>query len=159
MNNTEIERKWLMDGWPPLEEASVSEMEQGYISFSPAVRIRASRGDGAESWRLTIKGGSGLKRTEVELALTADQYQSLLPLLAAPVVKKQHRCYALPGGLVLECNYVDEGAPTAFYYAEVEFETVAEAMAFVPPAWLGREVTEEPGHTMAAYCKTRVKPE
>ena len=49
--------------------------------------------------------------------------------------------YALPGGLTLECSLVDEGEPTAFYYAEVEFASEAEAKAFTPPAWMGRMVT------------------
>lgn len=35
--------------------------------------------------------------------------------------------------------------PRAFFYAEVEFDTLEQARAFVPPACLGRDVTEEPG--------------
>ena len=35
------------------------------------------------------------------------------------------------------------------------FGSVEAACAFVPPPFLGREVTEEPGHTMAEYCKRK----
>ena len=46
----------------------------------------------------------------------------------------------------------------AFFYAEVEFPTVEAARAFTPPAFLGREVTEEAGFSMSDYWKTRRFP-
>lgn len=33
--------------------------------------------------------------------------------------------------------------PARFFYAEVEFDTLEQARAFVPPACLGRDVTED----------------
>ena len=37
----EIERKWMVTGWPAgLEQTSVYNMDQGYISVRPTVRIR-----------------------------------------------------------------------------------------------------------------------
>ena len=38
---------------------------------------------------------------------------------------------------------VFEGIFTGLMVVEVEFETLDEAMAFIPPAWFGRDVTEE----------------
>lgn len=152
----EIERKWLMDAFPTLPYEKEYTTEQGYLSFGPAVvRIRRYMDAPAKACVLTIKGGGTLARTEVETPLTADQYEALLPLLAAPSARKKTRLYPLPGGLTLECSLVDEGEPTAFYYAEVEFDSIEAAQAFMPPPWLGREVTEEPGHSMAAYCRQK----
>ena len=157
MENVEIERKWLMDGFPPLEAGSEEEMEQGYLSFAPAVRIRKTVKAGqAEHW-LTIKGGEGLRRTEVELPLDAGQYQALYGLLAAPSAFKRLRRYRLADGRELEASRVDEGEESEFYYAEVEFPSEEEACAFVPPAFLGREVTGLPGFSMAAYCRQKQK--
>lgn len=155
--NKEIERKWLMDAFPPGEAESASVMEQGYLSFGPpaTVRIRSDEWAGETGYTLTIKGGGTLSRAEVEVPLDRGQYEALRPLLAAPAVHKEQRRYALPGGQVLEANLVDEGEPTAFYYAEVEFESEEEAATFVPPAYLAREVTQEPGHTMAAYTRRK----
>lgn len=155
MENREIERKWLMDGFPPLEAEAELQMEQGYLSFSPAVRIRKVQRDGKAAWWLTIKGKGTLTRTEVELQLDAGQYEALRGLLAAPTARKRLRRYTLPNGLVLECSHVDEGEPDAFYYAEVEFDSEEEAKRFEAPPWLGREVTEEPGYTMAAFCRRK----
>ncbi len=152
---TEIERKWLMEGFPVLIAESESEMEQGYLSFGPAVRIRKTVCGGQTAFWLTIKGGGTLQRTEVELPLSEAQYGALCGLLAAPPAHKRLRRYPLEGGLVLECSCVDEGQPGEFYYAEVEFPSVAQAQNFVPPAFLGREVTEEPGYTMADHCRRK----
>ena len=155
MEQTEIERKWLIDGFPPLPCQRESVVQQAYLSFHPAVRIRKNPASSAP-YTLTIKSAGTLTRTEVELPLTESQYNALLPIAAAGATKR-HCCYALPGGLVLECSLVDEGAPTSFYYAEVEFESEAAARAFVPPPYLGREVTEDPGFTMAEYCRRKAQ--
>ena len=68
---------------------------------------------------------------------------------------KDYRVYALPGGERLEVSLVDEDLPTRFFYAEVEFDTEAAALAWTPPealtAYLSHEVTGQPGESMAAY--------
>lgn len=158
MSNLEIERKWLMEGFPPLQAESEQWMEQGYLAFEPAtVRIRYAKGPGGSSRMLTIKGRGTIARTEVELPLDEAQYAALVPLMLAPPAKKLLRTYRLPGGHCLECSLVDEGEPDSFYYAEVEFASLEEANAFEPPAFLGREVTEQPGFTMAAYCRRKAR--
>lgn len=156
MKHTEIERKWLLDGFPNLPVANVQEMEQGYLSFEPStVRIRKNTSNGVTGYKLTIKGKGTLTRTEVEFSIQEDQYNALLPLLVAPPARKKLHLYSLPDGNTMECSLVDEGEPTAFYYAEVEFASEEEANAFNPPAFLAREVTWEPGYTMAAYCRSK----
>lgn len=156
MSLVEIERKWLLEGWPPLgAPEAVLWMEQGYLSFEPAVRIRREATQGGETqYRLAVKGGEGLVRTEVELPLSEAQYTALRPL-AGTMAHKEQRRHRLPGGELLEVNLVDEGEPGAFWYAEVEFESEAAAQAFTPPAWLTREVTSQPGHSMAAYLRRK----
>ena len=36
----EIERRWLVNGWPELEHTAVVYMDQGYFAVRPAVRVR-----------------------------------------------------------------------------------------------------------------------
>lgn len=151
----EIERKFLISGFPeglPLLGEAV--LEQGYLCTDPVVRIRSKEQDGRTTYRLCFKGEGRLVRQETELDLTAEQFAELQNLLRAPMVRKDFRVYALPGGERLECSLVDG----AFYYAEVEFPTVEAAHAFTPPAFLGREVTEEEGFSMSDYWKTRRFP-
>lgn len=157
MKNTEIERKWMMEGFPQgLPLLFEARMEQGYLAFEPTtVRIRKTTGAQGTNCKLTCKSKGTLQRTEVEFPITEEQYTALSSLLAAPTARKHFRTYSLPGGEVLECSIVDEGEATCFAYAEVEFETVEQARAFTPHPALGREVTEEAGYSMAAYCRNK----
>lgn len=151
MKGMEIERKFLTDGFPALPEQSRSEMYQGYLCTDPVVRIRSREQNGRKSYRLCFKGKGTLVRQETELDLTAEQFGELKKLLSAPMIRKERRVYLLPDGHRLECSRVDPGESTEFFYAEVEFETVEDAEAFIPPAFLGREVTGDGGYTMAGY--------
>lgn len=153
----EIERKWLVKGFPDLPVDTESHVEQCYIAFEPnTVRLRLlRRGDGGEHYTLTVKSAGTLVRSEAEVEISPEQYETLRKLCAAPPATKRYRTYTLPGGERLEVSLVDEGEAGAFYYAEVEFGSAEAAAAFVPPAFLGREVTEEPGWTMADHCRRK----
>lgn len=156
----EIERKWLMAGFPDgkLPLLSCALVEQGYLSTRPTVRIRRVRTGEEENYILCFKGKGTLVREEIEMPLEADIYRRLCALLPMAPVVKEFRTYRLPGGETLECSLVDPGADTAFYYAEVEFDTVEQALAFVPPAGiLGEEKTEEKGFTMGAYWRRKLE--
>ena len=122
----EIERKWLIDGFPAglplLKEARV---RQGYISTAPVVRIRESvNADGCRCV-LCFKGEGTLAREEVETDISAELFRRLTAFTGQDLVTKDYRVYALPGGERLEVSLVDAGRPTAFFYAEVEFPTVS----------------------------------
>lgn len=153
----EIERKWLTNGWPAgLQPDRVIEMEQGYIAVSPTVRIRSHREEGKpDRYILCFKGKGGMVRAEIETDLSQATFQRLRDFIGKPLVQKEQRRYNLPGGLVLEANQVDPGQPTGFFYAEVEFASEAEALAWQPPEeladYLQNEVTNQPGESMGAY--------
>lgn len=148
----EIERKFLIDRFPNelplLEEA---EVYQGYLCVNPVVRIRSKRNLNEENYVLCFKGKGTLVRSELEMPLTKEQFEQLRGLLSKPMIHKIYRVYALETGLKLECNVVDPGTPDEFMYAEVEFSSVEQANAFVPPSYLGKDVTETPGYSMGAY--------
>ena len=57
----EIERRWLVNGWPEGTPAQVWHMAQGYFAVRPAVRIRReAREGGPVQYVLCIKGKGGL---------------------------------------------------------------------------------------------------
>lgn len=156
LKNCEIERKFLIDAFPeqlPLLESAT--VWQGYISSDPVVRIRKKETADAVTYRLCFKSKGTLVRTEVEMDLTAEKFDALSTLLEVPLIRKDFRVYALEDGKRLECSLVDRDAPTAFYYAEVEFTSEQEANTFVPPAFLGEEKTEDPAFTMSQYWKRK----
>ena len=160
----EIERKWMVNGWPegenfpalPLKEEFA--MRQGYISVRPTVRIREEALKGGETaYILCFKSGSGLAREEIERPIDKELFDELeTKIIGKPLIGKIRRSYALPDGLVLEVNHVDEGQPTEFWYAEVEYPTVEAALAWQPEncglgAYLSDEVTGQPGQSMGEY--------
>ena len=66
----EIERKWLVAGWPEGAVPSHTyRMDQGYIALSPTVRIRREAEGGVVRHVLCFKGkadAAGLAREEIE---------------------------------------------------------------------------------------------
>ena len=160
----EIERKWLVAGWPDgLPLAEEFTMRQGYISVRPTVRIREEAKTGGDTaWILCFKSAGGLAREEIERPIDKALFDELAQkIIARPLIEKVRRTYLLPDGCRLEVNHVDAGQPGAFWYAEIEYPTVAAAEGWAAPtaalaAYLACEVTGRPGQSMGAYWeKTR----
>ena len=154
----EIERKWLTDGWPQgLEEQRRILMRQGYITTRPTVRIRSEASGDVTEYVRCFKGAAGpdgLAREEIETNIDLELFAKLEAFVGRPLIEKEQRRYALPGGLTLEVNQVDRGQPGEFFYAEVEFPTKEAALAWQPGElgeYLSDEVTGKPGQSMAAY--------
>lgn len=155
----EIERKWMVNGWP--EGLALKEefaMRQGYISVRPTVRIREEALTGGKTrYVLCFKSGGGLAREEIERDIDPELFNELeTKIIGSPLIPKLRRSYLLPDGAVLEVNHVDEGQPTEFWYAEVEYPTVEAARSWQPAAvgladYLSDEVTDQPGQSMGAY--------
>lgn len=157
----EIERKWLVDGWPKNDFPILKEefMRQGYLVVEPTVRIREEKKSSSEEsvYMLCFKKNvDGLTRKETEFPIQKEQFEELEDLIGLPLIPKVRRTYLLPCGEHLEVNRVDEGQPTGFSYAEIEFESEEKANAFDPSQqgleeYLSREVTNVPGQSMGAY--------
>lgn len=153
----EIERKFLID-WEEINNLNLplikqAESWQGYLSAAtPVVRIRKRDfTDGHTDYILCIKGKGKLARQEIEKELTKDEFEALESLLPIPMLHKDYRVFALEDGHQLECNLVDG----KFAYAEVEFDSIEEATAFVMPQFLHKDVTEDPYYSMSGYWKRK----
>lgn len=155
----EIERKWMVKGWPekPLPLLFEYRMRQGYLSVTPTVRIREeSRSGGNTDYILCFKSSGTLARKEIELSISEDKFRQLEDLIHLPLIPKIRRTYLLSDGSHLEVNHVDEGQKTEFWYAEIEFPTVEAALSWKSEdadlsAYLNDEVTGQPGQSMGAY--------
>jgi adenylate cyclase len=137
----EIERKFLVEQLPPdLDSHPHREIEQGYLAITDDVEVRVRRyGDDAF---LTIKSSGGESRVEEEIEIDRRRFVALWPLTDGRRIEK--RRYRIPAGdgLTLELD-VYHGRLEGLVTAEVEFESVDDAAAFVPPDWLGRDVTDD----------------
>ncbi len=135
----EIERKFLVETPPDcLSRFPFREIEQGYLSTDPVVRVRKED----DSYYLTYKGKGLLSREEYNLPLTQASYEHLLAKADGIILTK--RRYLIPFFQKREYTIeldVFKGHYAGLVLAEVEFETEEEASAFCPPDWFGREVT------------------
>ena len=159
----EIERKWMVNGWPPqalrLPLLYEHSMRQGYISVRPTVRMREeAKTGGSTQFVLCFKKGAGLVRKEIEMDISEEKFRELEDLIGLPLIPKVRRTYQLPDGCRLEVNHVDEGLPTEFWYAEIEYDSILQAdrwnaasISEELAAYLNDDVTEQPGQTMGAY--------
>ena len=94
----EIERKWMVTDWPkglPLTEEY--QMDQGYISVRPTVRIRREALTGGQTrYVLCFKGEGTLSREEIETDISPDLFEKLRHLIGKPLIRKERRSYLLP---------------------------------------------------------------
>ncbi len=133
----EIERKFLIPELPAdLDSYPNRRIEQAYLCTEPVVRIR--RQD--DKYILTYKSAGMMAREEYNLPLTKEAYDHLKEKADGIVLSKTRYLLPLPDGLTIELDVFDAPYET-LRLAEVEFESVAQAEAFVPPAWFGEDVT------------------
>jgi adenylate cyclase len=141
----EIERKFLVERIPSdLSDYPSARIEQGYLAITAdgvEVRIRSYGGQAV----LTVKSDGAQKRLEEEIDIDERRFRSLWPLTEGRRISKRRYLIGAESGATIELDVYD-GALTGLVTAEVEFDSPAGAAAFTPPAWLGREVTDEPGY-------------
>ena len=155
----EIERKWLVSGLPGvfLPVVMEQEMEQGYLTVRPTVRIRKEAEKGGKTeYVLCLKSGAGIARQEIEIRIEEAPFRELEKLIGIPLIEKERRVYSLRDGLLLEVNDVDREMPTHYMYAEIEYPSLDAAKEWKPDPdgltdYLADDVTDQPGQTMAAY--------
>lgn len=162
----EIERKWMVNDWPASDFPLLREqsMRQGYFSVRPTVRIREeATAGGTTDYIVCFKSGKGIVRKETEFSIPKNTFDELEDMLAYPLIPKIRRTYSLPSGYHLEVNHVDEGLPTEFWYAEIEYPSEEEALSYNPATdglaeYLNDDVSDKPGQTMGEYwIQTRMK--
>ena len=133
----EIERKYLVKTLPDhLEQYPCRQIEQGYLSTNPVVRIRRSN----DRYILTYKGKGLMVREEYNLPLTKESYEHMRPKADGILISKTRYLIPEKDGLTIELDVFD--APyEGLYLAEVEFSSEEQALSYNPPVWFGEDVT------------------
>lgn len=135
----EIERKFLLVSLPDLEGVASVEIRQGYVT-TPEDRTELRLRQAGGSYFLSIKGGEGLVRSEREMKITVEQFETLWPETTGRRIEKTRFKGGLVGGLVYELD-IYAGPLTSLLTVEVEFPSEQAAGAFIPPDWFGEDVT------------------
>lgn len=145
MKEIEIERKFLVEKLPDnLDSYEYYLIEQAYLNTDPVIRIRRQNND----YYLTYKGRGLLAREEYNLPLNKESYEHLLKKADGNIISKKR--YLIPtripaaslsaGTLTIELDIFDVPF-NPLIIAEVEFDSEAQANAFIPPKWFGKDVT------------------
>ncbi|MBR4207936.1 MAG: CYTH domain-containing protein [Lachnospiraceae bacterium] len=139
----EIEKKFLINTLPAeLEKYPFHHIEQGYLSTAPVVRVRKQD----DEYYLTYKGKGLLAREEYNLPLTKESYEHLKEKADGNIISKKR--YLIPleeTDLTIELDIFDPPF-SPLCLAEVEFPDIESADRFIPPAWFGKDVTEDPAY-------------
>lgn len=162
----EIERKFLVKYLPDnLAQYQSFDIEQGYLSVNPTLRIRKSNDD----YVLTVKmprpvvSSSDLHvpivNMEEEYPLPEKTYLHLRDKCDSFVAKRRFNIpldalHANQGyaGLVAELD-VFSGNNEGLMLVEVEFPSVEAALSFIPPDWFGEDVSANPAYRNVSLAK------
>lgn len=144
----EIERKFTVKSLPAdLDSYPFRIIEQAYLNTAPVIRIR--RED--DSFYLTYKGKGLMAREEYNLPLDRASYEHLLPKADGSCISKKRYLIPCPPCTIELDIFAEPFAPLII--AEVEFPSVEEANAFVPPEWFDRDVTHDPAYQNSNLSK------
>ena len=147
---TEIERKFLV-AMPPSERelGTGVHYRQGYLAGEGDVetRVRIT----ADSARITVKAGTGLTRTEVELPVDLEEAEALWPHTVGRRVEKVRHRVPVEGGVAEVDRY--GGHLEGLWTVEVEFASEEDAERFLPPPWFGTEVSDDRAWTNGSLAR------
>jgi len=153
----EIERKFLVagDAWRA-EAHAVIPMAQGYLNdlatvdsgaMRSSVRVRIA---GEEAF-LNLKSRElGHTRQEFDYPIPVEDARALLALCVGGVIDKRRHLVRHDGHLWEVDEFLGDNA--GLVVAEIELQRADEP--FARPAWLGREVTDEPRYYNLALATT-----
>ena len=154
----EIEKKYLIKELPDLSLFQSHEIEQGYLTRRPVLRIRKRDDEYIFTYKSKVKGASEAVNIndELERPLTKEAYESLREKTEGYLIHKTR--YLIP----FEAEYIGGNSELAggccpnellieldvfhdrlegLMFAEVEFPSEEAALQFVPPKWLGKDVS------------------
>lgn len=133
----EIERKFLVGEIPPLGGVRKSEIVQGYVSFSPEIRVRQLD----DKYYRTEKGEGMLCREEKEWEIDKETAEKMFNEVKTNIIEKT-RYYIPYNGYTIELD-IYKGLFKGLIVAEVEFNSLEEAKGFTPPSWFLEDISEK----------------
>lgn len=148
MKNIEIERKFLVEYVPNLENVKKHYIRQAYICTTPVLRIRQKD----DKYFFTFKGKGDIQRRELEEEITKEEFDNLLKKIEGQVITKTRYIIPIHNNLKAELD-IYEDSLQGFKNVEVEFESIEEAYSFIPPKWFGKDITKDIKYTNAYLSK------
>ena len=146
----EIERKFTIKQLPAdLDSYPHVKITQAYLCTEPVMRIRKQD----DEYIFTYKGKGLMMREEHNLPLNREAFEHLLTKADGNIISKTRYQIPLKGSecglsdavkLLIELDLFE--SPSNLIMAEVEFPDEKTALAFTPPVWFDKDVTENPAY-------------
>jgi len=138
----ESELSFLVARLPDLGGLASKDIDQHYLSDGrEPLRLRRIGAKFELTKKLDIDPNDMSRKEEINVPLTAGEYDRLLKLAERGLTKTRHY-FPLAGGLTAEID-VFHGPLEGLAMVEVEFKDETARAAFVPPPWFGRDVSQE----------------
>lgn len=117
-----------------------SLITQGYVEDVKKTRFRSERFNNHTIYTRTRKTGSGISRPEDERKISRDYFARKWKEVKYSLQKRRYR---IPyDGMVIELNVFFINL-SGYCQSEVESRNLKKLLSFVPPTWLGPEVTDD----------------
>jgi len=157
----EIEKRYELKKFPgdaKIIDVSLIEQTYTYIGETMTARIRHEvTSINKEKYSHATKYSiSRDVREEVEAVINKRQYESLIEELNLVTFHKTRFFYALSDGLIATIDWFETGK----IIVEVEFATEEQMNSFIPPSWMGAEITSPASYNIEVFnqlLKTRRK--
>ena len=134
--NNEIERKFLVKKMPEVTGIKVEDQERYFLELGETEK-RITRID--DKYFYEEKGaGNGLSAEKTTGVISKEEFEKLKQIAIKTLVRKSYVLSKDPE-ISIKIYGGDYGG---LVRAEFEFKTENEAKDFVPPEWVGREITE-----------------
>ncbi len=126
---------------------------QGYLEDPLRTRVRDEMEvvTGKHTYTTTRKSGSGVSRPEDEGEITKDRFDELWSMVRYSLNKIRY--FVTYDGVSFQFNIFTGHLKDFAPQIEIEFDSHEEAVAFIPPPWFGREVTDDPNHSNYSLAK------
>jgi len=132
----EVERKFLVREMPDLGKVKVEEWERYFLELGN-VEVRISRIDKKYYYERKTKGNGITSEKEIE-EITKEKFEELKKKSIGGLCRKSYLISENPEISIK----IYEGNYRELIRAEFGFADETEAKKFVPPSWVGEEITE-----------------
>lgn len=161
MEETEIERKWLVNINSAekvlVDDVPMVAIKQAYLVSKDNISTRIRKLDKAPGYKMTVKTGTGLERKEFFTEIPDIVGDEIVKNLDTVIIKDRY-LYNY-GDLLIEVDCFYKGL-YGLVVAEIEFPSVEAAKSFTDiPEWFAKEVTEDRRYQNSNLAVTQKIPE
>lgn len=135
----EIERKWLIDNLPDIEQEKAIPYERHFLYNHHGIEIRIQKKGEKYEWERKVESSS-LGRDSLKYEITEAEFEFFRQYSVTSIKRESYIVESSPPISIK----VYDGEHEGLIRVEVEFSSEGEAKKYTPPTWFGPEITNLP---------------